>query len=222
MGAALGDVLPLAFGVAVSPVPIIAVILMLLAPRAGGTSTGFLAGWLLGIVVATVLFWCLAALSGLGSADGPSTAASWLKLLLGLVLLALGARQWRSRPKPGEQAALPKWMAAIDSFNPVKALALGFVLAAVNPKNLTLCVAAGTALGGLAFGDALPVAVVFMVLAASTVAVPVIAYALAAERMRTPLDELKSWLQANNGTVMTVLLGAMGVVLLGKGLGGLL
>jgi hypothetical protein len=46
MGAVVGDPLPLAVGVAVSPVPIIAVILMLLAPRASGTSAGFGLGWL--------------------------------------------------------------------------------------------------------------------------------------------------------------------------------
>lgn len=56
MGTVLGELLPLAVGVAVSPVPIIAVILMLLAPRAGGTGQGFLLGWVAGIVAAVVVF----------------------------------------------------------------------------------------------------------------------------------------------------------------------
>src|SRR4051812_15000341 len=49
MGTVLGDLLPLTVGVAVSPVPIIAVIPMLLAPRAGAASVAnFLTGvdWL--------------------------------------------------------------------------------------------------------------------------------------------------------------------------------
>jgi len=47
MGGVIGDLLPTALGVAISPVPIIAVILMLLAPRArkprvsGSCSGGF-------------------------------------------------------------------------------------------------------------------------------------------------------------------------------------
>ncbi|MGH3502089.1 MAG: hypothetical protein ACRDQA_14575 [Nocardioidaceae bacterium] len=45
MGAVIGDVLPLAIGVAISPIPIIAVILMLLSRQASRTSTGFLLGW---------------------------------------------------------------------------------------------------------------------------------------------------------------------------------
>lgn len=55
MGEVIGELLPLALGIAISPVPIIAVILMLLAPRAALTSAGFMIGWVTGIVVATVV-----------------------------------------------------------------------------------------------------------------------------------------------------------------------
>lgn len=222
MGEVIGDVLPVALGVAVSPIPIISVILMLLAPRAGGTGTGFLLGWLSGIVGATALFWFLSGATDLGSGDGPSPAASTLKLLLGALLLLLAVRNWRSRPAPGETAALPKWMTAIDSFGFGKAAGLGFLLSAVNPKNLTLCVAAGSAIGGLGFGGGVTVLAVYAVVAASTVAIPVLGYTVAPRRMAAPLDRLKTWLQANNATVMAVLLAVIGVMLFGKGLGGLL
>ena len=56
MGQVIGDILPLAIGVAISPIPIIAAILMLLSPKAKGTSVGFLLGWVVGIVVAVTLF----------------------------------------------------------------------------------------------------------------------------------------------------------------------
>ena len=36
-----------------------------------------------------------------------------------------------------------------------------------------------------------------------------------------PLDDLRVWLAANNATVMAVLLLVIGVVIFGKGLGGL-
>jgi len=45
LNAVIGDILPLALGVAISPIPIIAAILMLFSPRATGTSVGFLVGW---------------------------------------------------------------------------------------------------------------------------------------------------------------------------------
>lgn len=225
MGTVIGDLLPLALGVAISPVPIIAVILMLLAPRAGAASAGFGVGWVLGIAVDCVVALVIANGSDFGStSSGPSTAASWVTLVLGLLLLAVGVRQWRGRPKDDETASLPKWMAAVDQFTAAKAFGLGFLLSAVNPKNLLMSFAAGVAIadGGLDTGQEAVAATVFTVLAASTVLVPVVGYAVAKDRIRGPLDELKVWLQQNNAVVMGVLLLVIGVVLVGKGLGGLL
>ncbi|PVY30134.1 GAP family protein [Williamsia muralis] len=220
MGAVIGDLLPLAVGVAVSPIPIIAAILMLLGTRAGSTSIGFAVGWLVGIVAATVVFVLLGGAAD-STDDGPSTTSSWIKLVLGLLLLAVGVRQWRARTGPH---ATPAWMAAIDEMTAIKAVGLGFALAAINPKNLLMCAAAGVTIGAgaLSVGSTVVAVAVFSVLAAMTVVIPVLAYHLAADRLREPLAHLKEWLQANNTTVMSVLILVIGVVLFGKGLGGLL
>jgi threonine/homoserine/homoserine lactone efflux protein len=193
---------------------------MLLAAKAGGTSAGFLLGWVAGIAVATTVFTALAG-AGFGGSGEPPAAVSWIKIGLGVLLLAV--RQWRGRPKPGAQADLPKWMSAIDTVTPAKAVGLGFLLSAVNPKNLLMCVAAGAAIGsgGLSGGEEVVAVAVFTVLAASTVAVPVLAYAVARDRLRGLLDELKEWLQTHNAAVMSVLLLVIGTVLIGKGIGGL-
>lgn len=224
MGAAIGEVLPLAVGVAISPVPVIAVILMLLSPRAGGTSTGFGLGWVAGIAAATAVVVLVADGADLdGGTSEPSTTSSWVKLVLGVLLLGLGVHQFAGRPKRGESAPLPKWMSAVDGMTPAKATALGFALAAVNPKNLLMCVAAGVAVGGagLSTGSDIAVVAIFTLLAASTVLVPVAVYAAASARMQQPLDELKVWLQANNTVVMSVLLVVLAAVLIGKGISGL-
>ncbi|PYE17488.1 Sap-like sulfolipid-1-addressing protein [Williamsia limnetica] len=218
MGAVIGDLLPLAVGVAVSPIPIIAAILMLLSKRAGTTSVGFAIGWLAGIVVATTIFVALA--GTISSSDGPSTTSSLIKIVLGVLLLAVGVRQWRGRT--GEHAT-PKWMTAIDDLTAAKGFGLAFALAAINPKNLLMCVAAGVTIGGasLSVGQQVGAVAVFTVIAASTVAIPVIGYLVAAQRLRAPLDALKQWLQTNNATVMAVLILVIGIVLIGKGIGGL-
>jgi hypothetical protein len=225
VGTVIGDLLPLALGVAISPVPIIAVILMLLAPRATAASVGFAIGWVVGIVAVTSITLVVASGADIGgdTDSGPSTGAAWVQVVLGLLLLAIAVKQWRGRPRPGEEAKLPKWMAAIDQFNAGKALGLGFLLSAINPKNLLMCIGAGVAVAesGLDSGDDVVTIAVFTVLAASTVLVPVVGYLVAKERMRHPLDELKVWLQANNATVMAVLVLVIGVTLLGKGIGAL-
>ncbi len=218
MGAVIGEILPLALGVAVSPIPIIAAILMLFSARAASTSTGFLIGWVVGIVVATAVFTALA--GTLQTGGEPSAAASWVKIGLGAALLLVGIRQWRGR---GGQHDTPKWMAAIDDFTFPKALGLGFLLSAVNPKNLIMAAGAGVTIGSGAVGIGGDVAAiaVFTVIASSTVAVPVIAYLVAAQRMRGPLESLRKWLQDNNATVMAVLILVIGVMLVGKGVSGL-
>jgi threonine/homoserine/homoserine lactone efflux protein len=225
MGAVIGDLIPLAVGVAISPISIIAVILMLFAPNATRTSAGFVVGWVVGIVVATVVFILIGSAVGVGgSGSQPSTGASWIKLIVGVGLFILGLREWRHRPAPGKGDDLPGWMSAIDKLNATKATGVGFGLATVNPKNLAVTIAAGVAIadGHLSVGQEVVAVAVFTVIAVSTVVGPAIAYWAAAARMREPLDRLKTWLAAHNADVMGTVLVVIGAVLVGKGIGGLL
>ncbi len=220
MGSVIGAILPLAIGIAISPIPIIAAILMLLSPKAKGTSIGFLLGWVVGILVAVTVFTLLSSVLPSGSSDSQPVHGV-IQIVLGAALLFLAMRQWRSRPKPGQETALPKWMSAIDTMNAGKGFGLGFLLAAVNPKNLLLGAGAGVTIGsaGLSAGSIVVAIGVFTVIAAASVAIPVIAYLVASERMSGPLESLRGWLVHNNATVMAVLLLVIGVVLIGKGIG---
>ena len=221
MGSVIGAVLPLAIGIAISPIPIIAAILMLLSPKAKGTSIGFLLGWVAGIVVAVTVFTLLSSVIPDGEPDASKPINGTIQILLGAGLLFLALRQWRSRPKPGEEAALPKWMSAIDTMNAGKGFGLGFLLAAVNPKNLLMGAGAGVTIGsaGLTVGSIVVVIIVFTVIAAASVAIPVIAYLVASKQMTGPLESLRTWLVHNNASVMAVLLVVIGFVLIGKGIG---
>ncbi|WP_410877027.1 GAP family protein [Nocardia sp. A7] len=218
MGSVLGGLLPLAVGVALSPVPIIAAILMILSKNAGGAAKGFAAGWVGGIVVVTGVMTLLAGVLG-GSDSEPSTAASLVKIVLGAALVVLAVIQWQER----SQTEVPGWMQAIDTLTPVKAVGLGALLSGVNPKNLLLCVSAGVAIGsgGLSAGGEVVAIVVFTVLASTTVLAVVIGYMIAADKLGPTLDRLREWLQLNNHAVMAIVLLIMGTVVVGKGIGGL-
>jgi threonine/homoserine/homoserine lactone efflux protein len=219
MSEVIGEILPLAVGIAISPIPIIAAILMLLSPRAKRTSVGFLIGWLAGIVVAVVLFTLITSVIPQDNA-GPSPVAGVIKIILGALLLFLAFKQWRTRPAEGEQASMPKWMSAIDSMTAGKALGLGFLLSAVNPKNLLMAISAGVIVGSadLAVGQIAVVIIIFVLLAACTVLIPVIGYLIASARLSGPLDKLREWLVDNNALIMAVLLLVIGVSVIGKGL----
>src|SRR6478609_1186849 len=124
MNHVIGELLPLALGVAISPIPIVAVILMLLAANARKASLGFLGGWILGIVVATVLFVVLATVTDLGDPSSSDSSGSTTQTVLGVLLILLALRQWRGRPHGTEAASLPGWMKAIDSFGVGRAAGL--------------------------------------------------------------------------------------------------
>jgi threonine/homoserine/homoserine lactone efflux protein len=220
VGSVIGDSLPLAIGIAISPIPIIATILMLLSQKAKATSLGFLLGWLAGILVAVVLFTVLSSALPQQDSAGSSPVAGVIKIILGALLLFLAAKQWRARPAQGEQSAMPKWMSAVESMTATKGLGLGFLLSAVNPKNLLLAASAGVIIGGenLSFGDATVVIAVFVLIAGCTVLIPVIGYLIASARMAGPLDRLREWLVDNNVTIMAVLLLVIGVSVIGKGI----
>ena len=218
---AIGDLLPSAVGVALSPIPIIAVILMLGTPKARTNGPAFALGWIAGLIIVNVVV-----LVVLGDASDPDSAAAtgtnWGQVGIGVLFLALAGRQWRGRPKPGEQPEMPKWMATIDTFTPAKSLALGVALSAVNPKNLalTLAAAASIAQAGLSGGQSAAAVAVFVVLASLTVAGPVVFYLVASERAAGPLGTVKQFMSDHNAVIMMVVLLVLGAKLLGEGLGG--
>ncbi len=223
MGSVIGDILPLAIGVAISPVPIIAVILMLFSKRARSNGPAFLAGWVLALTVVGTVVLLLANAGKISSEGTPSTLSYVVKLLLGLLFWFLAYRNWQTRPKEGEEPATPKWMAAIDSFTAGRALGISALLAGVNPKNLGLTLAAAVTIAqaGLTGGQSAVALLVFVVIASATVAVPVLYYLVAGESAAKTLEGWKAWLLANNATVMFVLFLVLGAKLAGDGLAGL-
>jgi Kef-type K+ transport system membrane component KefB len=223
MGEAIGQSLPLAVGVALSPVPIIAVVLMLTTPRARANGPAFVLGWLVGLGVVGAIVLALAGPGGASEEGQPAAWVSWLKLLLGLLLLLVAVRQFLGRPRGDEEAPLPKWMGAIDRFGSGQALGGGAVLAGANPKNLLLAVAAAAAIAqtGIAGGQQAVAYAVFAVVGTLGVGAPVVAYFAMGKRSAEPLGRLKDWMALNNAVIMAVLCLVIGVKLVGDALGGL-
>lgn len=201
MGKAIGDSLPMAIGIALSPVPIIAVVLMLTTERARVNGPVFVLGWLLGLGVVGVIVLAIAGSAGASSSGTPATWVSWLKIVLGVLLLLLAARQFRSRPRGQEQPTMPKWMGAVDTLKPSAALGAGTLLAGLNPKNLLLAVggAAAIAQTGIPGGQQAIAYAVFAVIATIGVGTPVVIYFARAS------GPLTSWTTSRTGWPSTTL-----------------
>lgn len=220
MNDAIGGILPLALAIALSPPPIIAIVLLLLSPSAKVSSLGFLLGWIIGVLVPITAFTLLS--SALPERD-PEVARPLLgsiQLALGALVLLLAVRSVRSRPRAGETPQPAKWMSAITSVTPARSIPFGFAFAAANPKNLLISLSAGLVIAAeyLDAGSTAIVIAVYCLIAASSVLLPVVAYLLASDRMAKPLEALEKWLVGNSWAIMAILLLVIGTLVIGNGI----
>lgn len=222
MSEAIGQILPLAIGVALSPIPIIAVVLMLGTPAGSRNGPAFVAGWIVGLSVAGALVLVLSSSSASDGGD-PADWVSWVELVLGLLLLVVAGRQWHARPVPGAELELPGWMHAIDRFTSARSAAMAVALSAINPKNLLLVIAAAAAIAqtGIPAGEQAVSLAIFVVLGAVGPAAPVVVYFTMRDRAIQILAELKDWMSRSNAVIMAVICLVLAAKLIGGGISGL-
>ena len=212
----LTGLVPLGLIIALSPITVIPAVLVLQAPRRRPSSLAFLVGWLLGLAALTAL--SVAASGMLGGLDKtPPRWASWLRVVLGSALILLGVYRWLTRHRHSES---PAWMRSFATITPARAGVTGAVLVLVRPDVLVFCVAAGLAIGasGLDVADAWTAAAFFVVVAASSVAIPILAYLAAGRRLDDTLTRLKDWMDRNNAALLAGILLVIGAMVLYNGI----
>lgn len=213
------ELLPVAVAILLSPLPLVPVVLLLLTSRPLANGGSFLAGWAGGLLLLAAV--STAAASAVELWDEVPTWASWTRLVLGVVLIGLGARTLLTGG--GTKAESPAWMAALGDYTPRRSATLGLLLAVANPKVLLLVLAGGVAIGAAELGPAgaALATLAFSAVAALAVALPVLARLMFGRRVERPLDAARRWLEAHNDAVVAVVLVALGVMLVLKGAQGL-
>jgi arginine exporter protein ArgO len=211
----MGETFVIAVGIAASPFPVIPAILLLFTVQPRATSLAFLGGWFGGVAAATGVFVLLAEV--VGSSTGSQTWLSWVRLVLGVVLVAYGVIEWMRRKVSDE---LPSWMQSIQDATPAKAVRLALLLSVANPKVILLAAAGGLDIGAadLTGAGAFAAILAFTVVASVSVAVPVLMFALLGARVLPPLENAKEWLTLNNAAIMAIVITVIGTVLLKDGL----
>jgi threonine/homoserine/homoserine lactone efflux protein len=217
--AVFAELIPLALVVALSPLSIIPAVLVLHAPRPRPTGLAFLIGWIVGLAALTQIFIEVSNLLG-GGLDKPPSWASYVRIVAGAALIAFGIYKWLTR-KRAEHS--PKWMSSFAKITPGRAFITAMVLVVVNPKVLFMCAAAGLAIGteGLGRTGAALGLVYYVAIAASTVALPILAYAVSGDRLHQPLVRLKDWMERQHATLVAAILVVLGLLVLYKGIHGL-
>ena len=222
MKAVVGEILPLALVVTISPLNVIPAILLLFTPKPLINASSFLVGFIAGLAVVLGLFVFIAGAVNLSHGSGHATWAGALKLILGFYLLVAAVRKFRGRPRAGEEGSMPRWMDGIAGYTPGKALGTGVVLGALNPKNVVVGLAAAAAVGagGLTAGQEFAVGAIYVFVAVLGVAAPILVMLLLGDRAPEILGGWNVWLKQNNASVMSVLFVVFGVVLIGRGIAG--
>ena len=223
MGEAVGASLPLAVGIALSPIPIIAVVLMLTSRRAKVNGPVFVVGWLIGLGAIGAVVLTFAGTSGADTSGSFATWVSWLGIVLGVLLLLVAVRQFRGRPRGDDVVPMPRWMAGIDNMGPLAALGTAAVLSGANPKNLLLAVGGAAAIAGTGIsGEQQAVAyLIFALIGTLGVGVPVGIYLALGRRSERMLARLKDWMSAHNAVIMSVLCLVIAAKLIGDAIGSL-
>ena len=220
-GLELGSLLPIAIAMALSSVPITATLVILLSPRRRHSSIPFLAGWMLSITVIV-----LAAASGTfalrRSLRGEQlTAIAIAGIVLGGVLVISAIVAWRrSGHAPHSRKS---WLDSLGSLGPLAAFGVGFAMG-FRPKALVLGAAAGLTLASNSLTqteDAIAVGI-YIVVSASTVAVPVIWTLVSPDRIEPRLVRWRGWLDRHGDLVTAVITMIIGVVVMGVGIADLL
>jgi threonine/homoserine/homoserine lactone efflux protein len=212
--ALLGYLLPLAAAIAASPFAIGPALLVLLGERPRAKASRFVLGWLVGVAVVTTLAALLAEL--VESSDEPAAWTSWVRVLLGVVLVALAVRQWTRRADATGEAG---WLQSVTQASPAEAARLGLLLSALNPKVAVIAGAAGVTIGRAVPQPPMAVAwsVGFAALASVTVAAPLLAHLVAGDRVLAPVRRAADWLARHEAAVVAAVLAVIGVVLLVTG-----
>jgi threonine/homoserine/homoserine lactone efflux protein len=219
---AIGAGLPAAVGIALSPFPVIGVVVVLAGPQARTSGVSFAVGWLVGLSIVGALVTLVFG----GADDSESTTAAvadWGRVIAGAGLMVLGVRKWRARPRPGDEVNPPAWMASLGAVAPPKALVLGLGLAGANPKNFVLVAAAATSMAqvGVQGGEMVAALAVFVLLASASVIGAVVVRFVGGTRGVAVLDAVREFMVANAAVITMVILVVLGANILGTGLSGL-
>ena len=168
---AIGHLLPFAVALALSAVPILATLFILLSPNRSRSALPFLIGWVVGIFVVAALCTLVAqAVPAARSPRRPDTVIGALEIIIGAALIVLAIFSFR-RARKRAATPIPNWLKSSGSLGPWSSLGLALVLN-IRPKALLIAVAAGLTVRADAdtLTDAVIALAIYTVIAASTVA----------------------------------------------------
>ena len=218
MLAVIGQLLPLALAVALSTVPITAVITILLSQQSRA-ALPFMLCFFVGTLLVTALFSLGLRAAPLRTTRGAEDWFAAIEVIIGAAIVTYAIVIFARRHLSVAPEEMPRWLRAVGKLRPWQAAGLGLILS-VRPKSLLLTAAAGLVIGParLSTTEFVVAILVFVILGTSTVTVPVILALARPTAARRPLQAAERWITHNSRTVTVIVALVIGTVLVGNGL----
>lgn len=223
MAQALLQAIPYAIGIALSPFVIIATVLLLLSKRPYANPLAYLAGWVGGMLFVTwaVLYF----LHGVELSRGePKEGGYLINLLIGVIMVAMGAMLWFTRPKGDAEPEMPRWLSVVQNINPFLVLLIGFVGFSFNIKNLALFAGAMSAIlmEGQTMSQRWVELIIVIIVSSLAILIPFIMVLAQGERAPATLDRWEHWLLRRQAVISAGVMVLFGLSMTLKGLSGLI
>ena len=118
------DLIVIGLAITLEPIPLTAFVLVLASEGGVRKGAAFIFGWLVSLVVVVALTLLLTGNNPPRPNTTPSALLLGVKIAIGVVLVAYGARRWRKGGRSKRAKGPPKWQSSIDSMTPLFALGL--------------------------------------------------------------------------------------------------
>ena len=216
------DVLPIALGLLMASAPLVMVSMALVIRRSVGAGWSFVLGWILGLVIVCAVVVAVADLVSIAGETG--TVGGVVGVVVGVILVGLGVWKWYGAWRNPNKGEVPSWYESIERMRGSTVFAFGIGMAALNPKNLFLAVAAGVAVAEATdnIGAQVVGIVVFVVVGSIGVAAPTVATQLAGDRAGATLARVDEVITRYNSVIVGAVLIILGAVVTTNGIDALL
>jgi hypothetical protein len=199
-------------GTVLATLPVLGVPLILATRPDRTAHLAFLSGWAGGIAGLGVAVILLSDLSVPG--DGPPAPwLVWVRLLLGIALIALAIRKWSRRTAAADDE-MPGWMRAFETMGAVRTFGLGILLVVANPKNAVLVASGALTIAAATYAPAAQLGALlgFTLVASLGVASPLVVTLAMGKRAESVLAKMKASMARHSATIVSVVLLVLGVV----------
>lgn len=207
------DLVVIGLAMAFYPVAITIFILILASRHGARKGAGFVFGWLAALAVVAAVTILATGNKPPASNTSPSVGILVVKIVLGLVLLAIGERQRRRIGQPPQRKEEPKWQARIDEMSTLFAVGLG---AFFQPSVLVASAAAAITGAKLSSAADYFSLVLFGLLSVSTYLAMDVYSVVRPERSHEVLTTLKAWIDRHKDLIIVIVSAVVGLWLIGK------